>query len=266
MDNRFSENPYNLKNKLILSQDIIDVMNKLNINEYKINNLSIYQTAYVHTSYTNLSDYRKYKNTNNSVELFNNSYETLEFLGDSILGSVVSSYLYKRYYVIHNQNEGFLTKMKNNIVNGETLAKLSKLLGFEDFMIISKYIDDDCNGRTNNNILEDIFEAFIGAIYLDNGYLSAETFILSVIESYIDFGELIITDKNYKDQLLRYYQNNYKESPKYLNTYNESNKTYTSKLINSKIAKTIYGSGISKKKSEQELSKLILIEYGLLSK
>ena len=128
MDKKFSENPYNKNNRCISDKDIIDIMIKLNINDYKVENLNYYQTAFVHKSYTKLDDYSKYTNDNNWLELFNKSYETLEFLGDSILGSVVSSYLYKRYYEIHDQNEGFLTKMKNNIVNGESLAKLSKHL------------------------------------------------------------------------------------------------------------------------------------------
>ena len=265
MDKKFSENPYNVKNKNISIKIIIDIMNKLNINEFNVNELDYYQTAFVHKSYTQLDDYSKYKNDLNCLELFSKSYETLEFLGDSILGSVVSSYLYKRYHVIHDQNEGFLTKMKNNIVNGESLAKLSKYLEMDKFMIISKYIDNDCNGRHNDNILEDILEAFIGAIYLDSNYLNAELFILRLIEEYIDFGELIITDKNYKDQLLRYYQNNYKESPKYLNSYNESNKVYTTTLLNDKTNKKNKGTGISKKKSEQDLAKNVLIEFGVIT-
>lgn len=265
MDKKFSENPYNKKNKLILIKDILDIMIKLNIKDFNINNISLYQTAFIHKSYTKLDDYNKYTNEYKCLDLFDKSYETLEFLGDSILGSIVSSYLYKRYHIIHYQNEGFLTKMKNNIVNGESLARLSKILELENFMVISKYIDVDCNGRNNDNILEDILEAFIGAIYLDSNYQNAELFVLRLIEGYIDFGELIITDKNYKDQLLRYYQNNYKESPKYENTFNEVSKLYTTTLKNDKTNKINYGIGNSKKKSEQELAKNILIEFGVIS-
>ena len=265
MDKKFSINPYNDNNILINSDDIIDIMNKLNINDFKVNDISKYQRAFVHKSYTRLDDYNKYKNINKSLELFESSYEVLEFLGDSILGSVVSSYLYKRYHEIHNQNEGFLTKMKNNIVNGESLARLSNILNFNKYIIISKYIDDDCNGRDNINILEDVLEAFIGALFLDNDYYTSELFIINLIENNINFGELIITDKNYKDQLLRYYQNNYKESPIYSSEYNTSDKSYTTTLKNNKTNKNIVGYGNSKKKSEQELSKNMLIELGVLN-
>jgi len=265
MDKKFSENPYNNNNKLITPKDIIDIMNKLNINDFIIDDIIIYQNSFVHTSYTKLDDYKKYKNINNSLELQDKSYETLEFLGDSILGSIVSSYLYRRYHETHKQNEGFLTKMKNNIVNGESLSMLSSSLNLNQFMIISKYIELDCHGRDNDNILEDIFEALIGAIYLDKGYLMTERFILSVIETYIDFGELIITDKNYKDQLLRYYQNNYKESPKYINVYNLQTKLFVTHLSNNKSIKEIFGYGKSKKKSEQDLANNVLIDFGVLN-
>jgi len=265
MDKKFSADPYNKNNKLINAQDIIDIMNSLNINDFKINDISIYQVSLIHKSYIISQDYKQYQNKNNSLELQNKSYETLEFLGDSILGSIVSSYLYRRYHDIHNQNEGFLTKMKNNIVNGESLAKLSHDLQLNKYMIISKYIEEECNGRNNHNILEDIFEALVGAIYLDNDYIMAEKFILNVIEKYIDFGELIITDKNYKDQLLRYFQNNYKESPKYTNTFNEKEKTYTSRLKNNKLDIDIIGIGNNKKKAEQEVARNILIQFGLLN-
>ena len=211
-----------------------------------------------------MDDYKQYKNLNNNLELQEKSYETLEFLGDSILGSIVSSYLYRRYQQIYYQNEGFLTKMKNNIVNGESLSKLSSCLNLNKYMIISEYIESKCQ-RNNMNILEDIFEAFIGAIYLDTNYNTTEKVLIRIIEKFIDFGELIITDTNYKDQLLRYYQNNYKESPKYDNEYNEGKKLYISKLKNNKFNKDIFGNGNSKKKSEQDLARNVLIQFGVLN-
>ena len=93
MDKKFSADPYNKNNKLINAQDIIDIMNSLNINDFKINDISIYQVSLIHKSYIISQDYKQYKNKNNSLELQNKSYETLEFLGDSILGSIVSNHL-----------------------------------------------------------------------------------------------------------------------------------------------------------------------------
>ena len=87
---KFKANPYNPSNKLILSDDIINIMKTLNINDFKINNLSLYQTAFVHKSYCPMVDYKDFTNDNNNLPLQNTSYETMEFLGDSILSSSVS--------------------------------------------------------------------------------------------------------------------------------------------------------------------------------
>ena len=83
----------------------------------------------------------------------------MEFLGDSILGSVISSYLYERFHSIHKQNEGFLTKLKIRLVCGVNLTQLSKCLKLQKFLIISDQIEKSSQGRQNDNILEDVFEA-----------------------------------------------------------------------------------------------------------
>ena len=123
-------------------------------------------------------------------------------VGDSILGSIVASYIYKRYYEIHKQNEGFLTKFKIRIVCGETLSKLSKCLKFQQHLIISKYQEDYCNGRDNSNILEDVFESFLGAMYLDTDYQTVENFLICVIEKYLEGLAASLIQRNYLACLL----------------------------------------------------------------
>ena len=115
----------NLNHKTIHSHRA-NIMKKLNINDFNIHNLAYYQTAFVHTSYTKLKDYSEYENIDKCLDLKKKSYEQMEFLGDSLLGCIVSSYLYRRYVIIHNQDEGFLTKLKIRFVCGEQLAYLSK--------------------------------------------------------------------------------------------------------------------------------------------
>ena len=213
---KFKADPYNKNNKLITSSDVINIMLSLNINDFKINNLEHYKNAFVHESYTNLSEYSSFKNNNNYLKLQDKSYETIEFLGDSLLGSIVCNYLYKRYTILHNENEGFLTKLKNKIVNGESLSYLATHLNFNKYLIISNHLEVNCNGRENKNILEDTLEAFIAAIYLDtNNYKLLEIFIINLLEKFVDFSDLIVNDTNYKDQLLRYFHNNFKLYPKY---------------------------------------------------
>ena len=197
----------------LLTKDIINsLLNTYGIEE-NISNLSIYQNAFIHKSICG-------KNSNEYTDILDTpiiSNERLEFLGDAIMGSVVGCYVYERF---DNVDEGFLTRIRTKLVNGKQLSKFSRLLNFERYILISKHVEDKCNGRQNDKLLEDLFEAFIGSIYLDFnrystnksidynslGYQYAATFIINVIEKNIDFSKLILRDNNYKDQLLRYYQ------------------------------------------------------------
>ena len=105
-------------------------------------------------------------------------------------------------------------------------------MNFNKHIIISKHIEGNCDGRNNTNILEDVFEAFIGALYTDTGdFKIVESFIINVIESYVDFSETILKDNNYKDQILRYLQHNFKMHPTYKTNKDESNNIYISVYI-----------------------------------
>jgi dsRNA-specific ribonuclease len=137
IDNKFKSNPFNKKNNLILDSDINNIMLSLNITDFKINDISKYQQAFVHKSYCMMNDYKSFTNDNHSIDLFNKSYETLEFIGDSILGNIVSCYLYDRFHILHNKDEGFLTKLKIKLVCGVQLGFLSDKLNFNKFIIIS---------------------------------------------------------------------------------------------------------------------------------
>ena len=260
---KFKSNPYNKNNKLISSFDIINIMGTLNINNYKINDIRLYQNAFFHKSYCNMKDYEEYDNVNNYLELQGKSYEEMEFLGDSILGSIVSKYLYDRYYKIYNQNEGFLTKLKTRLVCGENLAYLSNILKLNQFMVISEHIDSNHDGRNNKNILEDILEAFIGAIYLDNDYNIVSEFIINMIEKYIDFSDFILNDTNYKEQIIKYLQHNYKENPKYEHI-NDDDKLFSCKIVFRNNILCI-DKGETKKKAEQNVSKKALIQFKILT-
>ena len=264
-DDKFKSNPYNPKNIFITIDDVTNIMKSLNITNFKCNNLSLYQTAFIHKSYTELKDYEEYDKPEGVMGLQKLSYETLEFIGDAFLGNIIANYLYKRYFYNHGKDEGFLTKLKIRFVCGEQLAYLSKCLGFDKYMIISKHIDDNCEGRTNSNILEDTFEAFIGALYHDTGdFKLVERYLINVIEKYVDFSETILYDNNYKDQVLRYLQHNYKVYPTYQTYKDESDNIYICKIYKgSEIIET--GRGNSKKKSEQDAAKKALIKYCVIS-
>tara|TARA_B110000285_G_C15117453_1_gene614999 strand:+ start:459 stop:1256 length:798 start_codon:yes stop_codon:yes gene_type:complete len=265
MESKFRANPYNLNNQFVDQNDIINIMKSLNIADFPINNLSYYKTAFIHKSYCKLSEYEGYEYPGNEyMELQDNPYEKMEFLGDSILGSVVCSYIYERFCETHNQNEGFLTKLKIRLVCGENLYDLSKKMGFQKYLIISNHIEDKCSGRDNANILEDVLEAFIGAVYLDRGYQVAEDFIIKLIEKYVDFTDILLRDNNYKDQISRYFQQNFSIYPTYkTEKLSGDNSFKTIILKNDEII--VEGCGGSKKKSEQDASKHALIHYNVIT-
>ena len=270
MDHKFKSDPYNISNKEITKTEVLNILKSLNIQDYKINDLKLFQQAFVHTSYCEMKDYEEYNQPPNCLPLYKKSYETLEFLGDSFLGCVVTKYLYNRYVPHHNKDEGFMTKLKIRLVCGEQLAFLSTRLNLQKYLVISKHIDDTYSGRENEHILEDIYEAFIGALYLDSkDYNLIETFIISVIEKFVDISDIILNDNNFKDQLLRYFQHNFKTHPTYETTKNEGDNTFECKLFKkNKGSDNSYicsGYGNTKKKSEQEASKKALIQYRVIS-
>ncbi len=93
------------------------------------------------------------------------NYERLEFLGDRVLGLVIAQLLFKKF---PDENEGDLAKRLAFLVQGETLAKLSKQISLGDYILLSE-AEREAGGAANDHILADVFEAVIGAIYLDNG-------------------------------------------------------------------------------------------------
>ena len=146
----------------------------------KIKNLGLYQKAFTHKSalkeYENLTE----------------SFETLEFIGDSVLGFVITKYLFDRY---ENKQEGFLTKARTKLVRGETLAHIANHLGLNKYVIMD---EKGMRNSWNNNtkILEDVFEALIGAIYMDIGLIHAKEFILRIYQdpAIINMNMIMIDD------------------------------------------------------------------------
>jgi|TARA_B110000971_G_C20036918_1_gene514868 ribonuclease-3 len=261
--NKFKANPYNLNNRLLTINDITNIMKKLNINDFSTTNLKSYQKSFTHKSYCKLRDYDEYKYPgDNYLPLQNDSYETIEFLGDSILGSVVSSYIYRRFHLIYGETEGFLTKLKIRLVCGENLADVSEKMKLSEYLIISKHIEENCSGRGNKNILEDVLEALIGTLYIDKGYEYTEKFIIAVIETYCDFTEIILKDTNYKDQISRYFQQTFSLYPKYKTEKYDA--VFRSSIFNGETLIKV-GTGDTKKKAEQDVSKKALIHFNVIT-
>ena len=129
--------------------------------DVKFENKELLQQAFVH---------RSYLNENPNFKLGHN--ERLEFLGDAVLELVVTDYLYLNY----PNPEGELTNWRASLVNAKMLSEISRRLNIDDYLLLSKGEAKD-KGRARQYILADVFEALIGAIYLDQGYESAARFI-----------------------------------------------------------------------------------------
>lgn len=261
--------PYNNKNVLLMPHDLYTILNNCDIKD-TINDIGIYRKAFVHKSYCT----RKNENFLNGnvhcpsdcLPLQEESNERLEFLGDSILNMTVADYLYERY---PDENEGFLTRIRTKLVNGKMLAFLSDKIGLPKYILLSKQIEDN-DGRKLSNILEDCFEAFIAAVYIDFGYRGfevAKEFIINVIEQNLDFSDLIKQNNNYKDILLKYYQQNYSYIPKFFEmsidtNVQTNNKIYTICIKDNNGNIISIGKGCNKKTAENNAAELALKNCG----
>ena len=183
------------------------------------------------------------------------NYERLEFLGDSILGSVISSYLYKK---VPTGNEGYLTQMRSKIVSREHLNELGKDLNLIRF--VKSNIDQTNVGA---NIHGNIFEALIGAIYLDKGYNTCHKFIFeNVIVPYVDIELLEGKITSYKGLIIEWCQKQKKKYSfdAYEDSGNETIKHFSVKISidGQLIAK---GRSTSKKKAEEQASKRVYFVF-----
>ncbi|MGS2740703.1 ribonuclease III [Sinomicrobium sp. M5D2P17] len=200
--------------------------------------LDIYRKAFTHRSAN------KRDSQGNPV-----NYERLEFLGDTMLSTIISSHLYKE---VPSGDEGYLTKMRSKVVSREHLNELGK-----DLSLIT-YIDSKiAKDSFGDNIHGNLFEALLGAIYLDRGYKYCEKFIhQKVIEPYVDIERLEGKIISYKSFIIEWCQKEKKafRYEIYEDSGNESVKHFSVKLfIDGEVISK--GRATSKKKAEEQASK-----------
>ena len=207
------------------------ILEKLNIHAH---DLSLYKRAFTHTSYSN----------EHNCE----SYERLEFLGDAVLELIMSDYLYKERHL----EEGTMTKMRSSYVCEEACATYSTDLGFKDYILLGSG-----ESEATVPILADVFESFVGATYLDQGFAFTNEFVLKVITKYINKGIDFLHD--YKSELQELVQT-VKKSVVY-EVIDEKgpahDKTFTCQV---KVDDVVMGKGTgnSKKNAEQAAAKVAL--------
>lgn len=211
----------------------MEILKKLKINPKSI---ELYETAFTHTSY--------------SYEEGKESYERLEYLGDAVLELIISEYLYQNT----DYEEGMMTKLRAHYVCETALYEYSIRLGLNEYLKLG-HGEEQTGGKYRKAIVADIFESFIGAIFLDQGIETAKKFIYDTVIPCIENQEFDFFN-DYKSQLQELVQTDQRSLTYHI--VNEEgpahNKTFTAVV---KIDDIVYGTGIahSKKEAEQEAAK-----------
>jgi ribonuclease III len=183
----------------------------------------------------------------------NNNNEKLEFLGDRVLGLVISQKLLEKF---PNEKEGIIDKKFANLVNKKTCILIAEKLNLKNFLFLGashKKLE-----RSANKIVSDCLEALVGAIYLDGGLKFSQKFILKNWETYLE--KSIITLIDSKTQLQEYSLKKFKELPKY--TFHKKIGPQHKPLFKTEVqipdSKKISGTGLSKKKAQQNAADKLL--------
>ena len=216
-----------------------------NILGFYPSNIALYKSAFRHSSAATL--------IKDGVK---DSNERLEFLGDSVIGTVVADYLFKKFPF---KDEGFLTKMRSKMVSRNQHNNIAQKLGLSNFIEANnerKGIPSSING--------DAYEALIGAIYLDKGFEFAQKFLLTrIINVHIDMEELVTKEVDFKSKFIEWYQKERKEFrfETVIDGNSSPDKLFTINLImNEKVIGT--AQHFSKKRAEQLAAEVACASLG----
>ncbi|HET7819212.1 MAG TPA: ribonuclease III [Bacteroidia bacterium] len=207
--------------------------------------LSIYKQAFRHNSIA--------KEIKDGIK---DSNERLEFLGDSVLSTIIADFLFKKYPY---KDEGYLTKMRSKIVSRDHLNKLALKLGLNKLIVQSHTTQQ--NASMNGNA----FEALVGAVFLDRGFSEAQNFILNrILKFHVDVEKIIETETDFKSKLIEWGQKEKKNIQ--FKIMNENNIGHDKQYV---IATLVNGEIIaeerhfSKKKAEQLSAEATCTKLGI---
>ncbi len=169
--------------------------------------------------------------------------ERLEFLGDSIISAVVADFLFKRFPAV---DEGRLSKMKSQIVSRTNLSGWAEEMELGEFLFLSQG-EEATGGRNRESLLGNVYEALVGAIFLDQGFDAAQKFILRHLSK-----KKRIVENDFKSRLQEVVQKKYKTPPIYF-VVNESGPDHAKRFtLEVRINKKVLGSGEGRSKKEAE--------------
>jgi ribonuclease-3 len=267
--------PYNPANRVFAEKDIHGILRKHGLPHYRVQNRKTFQTAMVHTTYVKRLEYTTPDGRPAQLApcppgvmpLQDESYECLEFEGDSVLGVCVATYLRHKY---PERKQGFLTDARKELVNNERIGQLSRQIGLDRFYVISRHNEESAaiHGRTNLKKLGDIFEAFLGALWTDcgNRFDIVYTFVTHVMETYLDIEEAVSATTNYKDVFQKYCQRELRCTPSYVMLSNDSKKGEIRVAVCDDTGRHLgYGAGTTRKKAEQMACREALASAGITS-
>ena len=243
-------NPYNENNVEITLSDVQFILQKYGVPTPTVFNMELYKRAFIHKSYTKRPAAENARDNitiaekpDNCLSLKTKSNERLEVLGDGVLECITKYVLYRRF---PKENEGFMTEKKIAIVKNEYIGRIAYEMGLHKWLVISKHAEEK-HTRTNLKKLGCLFEAFIGALFLDfnkicvkddeewfknifitgPGFQMAQLFIESVFDAHIDWVSLIKNDDNYKNILQVKIQKEFKTTPDYFEISHNLETGYT---------------------------------------
>ena len=230
--------PYNPLNKEIQKEEVERILRAYGI-DAPITNLRLYQRAFVNDSYIRRPDVENASKNikivpkpDNCLPLYTLSNQRLEFVGDGALECITKWILYQRF---PKEPEGFMTEKKIALVKNEAIGKMAYEMGLHKWVILSKHAEQK-EIRTNMKKLGCVFEAFLGAIFMDfnkvdikdesgwfsnaflcgPGFQFAQIFVDSVFNKHVDWINLIRNDDNYKNILQVKIQREFKVTPEYI--------------------------------------------------
>jgi dsRNA-specific ribonuclease len=230
--------PFNPNNTEITQKQVEAILAKYGVPD-KVHNFNLYKRAFIHKSYVKRPHLENEANGVTIVDqptdcmpLKTKSNERLEFLGDGVLECITKYYLYRRF---PKGNEGFMTEKKIALVKNESIGKMVYEMGLNKWYIMSKNAEEK-KTRTNLKKLGCLFEAFLGALFLDfnkitikdegdwfknvfvtgPGFQIAQIFVESIFEQHVNWTDILMNDNNYKNILQVLIQKEFKITPVYV--------------------------------------------------
>ena len=230
--------PFNPNNIEITQTQVETILQEYGVPS-KVHNINLYKRSFIHKSYVKRPHLENEENNITIVEkpkdclsLKTKSNERLEFLGDGVLECITKYYLYRRF---PKGNEGFMTEKKIALVKNESIGKMAYEMGINKWYIMSKNAEEK-KTRTNLKKLGCLFEAFLGALFLDfnkidikdehnwfenvfvtgPGFQIAQIFVENIFEKHVNWTELLENDDNYKNILQVLIQKEFKTTPVYV--------------------------------------------------